>query len=161
MKNLTLKTRKMKKITLAIMMLWGTIAFAQTTTINLDNIYLKQDGNIKMVIFKFPDNDGAISLAKSDNKIVLFLNLLEGYQFGRSGNVEFNVTFIKGERYTEYTTYGEITEGLTMAVVKSNIKDDPAFLTSFLSSDYMNIEMNGDKYFFSLEESTRAYQFLK
>jgi hypothetical protein len=151
----------MKKMTLAIMMLWGTIAFAQTTTIIGDNIYLKQDGKFKNVIFKYPDNDGAISLAKSDNKIVLFLNLLEGYQFGKSGNVEFVITFKKGERYTDYITYGEVLEGLTMAVVKENIKDDPAFLTSFLSSDYMMIDMNGDNYFFSLQESTRAYQFLK
>jgi hypothetical protein len=151
----------MKKITFAIMMLLGSTAFAQTTTVIGDNVYLKQDGNFKSVIFKYSDNDGAISLAKSDNKIVLFLSLLEGYQFGSSGNVEFIVTFKKGDRITEYTTYGQVTEGLKIAVVKPNIKDDPAFLTSFLSSDYMMIDMNGDTYFFSLQESTRAYQFLK
>jgi len=151
----------MKKITFAIMMLLGSTAFAQSTTVIGDNIYLKQDGNFKSVIFKYSDNDGAISLAKSDNKIVLFLSLLEGYQFGGSGDAEFIITFKKGERLTEYTTYGEIREGLKMAVVKSNIKDDPAFLTSFLSSDYMMIDCGGDTYFFSLQESTRAYQFLK
>jgi hypothetical protein len=151
----------MKKITFAIMMLLGSTAFAQTTTVIGDNVYLKQDGNFKSVIFKYSDNDGAISLAKSDNKIVLFLSLLEGYQFGSSGSVEFIVTFKKGDRITEYTTYGQVTEGLKIAVVKPNIKDDPAFLTSFLSSDYMMIDMNGDTYFFSLQESTRAYQFLK
>ena len=151
----------MKKITFAIMMLLGSTAFAQTTTVIGDNVYLKQDGNFKSVIFKYSDNDGAISLAKSDNKIVLFLSLLEGYQFGSSGSVEFIVTFKKGDRITEYTTYGQVTEGLKIAVVKPNIKDDPAFLTSFLSSDYMMIDMSGDTYFFSLEESTRAYQFLK
>ena len=117
----------MKKITFAVMMLLGSTAFAQSTTVIGDNIYLKQEGNFKTVIFKYPDNDGAISLAKSDNKIVLFLSLLEGYQFGGSGNAEFIITFKKGERLTEYTTYGEIREGLKMAVVKSNIKDDPAF----------------------------------
>jgi hypothetical protein len=151
----------MKKITFAVMMLLGSTAFAQSTTVIGDNIYLKQEGNFKTVIFKYPDNDGAISLAKSDNKIVLFLSLLEGYQFGGSGDAEFIITFKKGERLTEYTTYGEIREGLKMAVVKSNIKDDPAFLTSFLSSDYMMIDCGGDTYFFSLTESTRAYQFLK
>ena len=151
----------MKKITFAVMMLLGSTAFAQSTTVIGDNIYLKQEGNFKTVIFKYPDNDGAISLAKSDNKIVLFLSLLEGYQFGGSGDAEFIITFKKGERLTEYTTYGEIREGLKMAVVKSNIKDDPAFLTSFLSSDYMMIDCGGDTYFFSLSESTRAYQFLK
>lgn len=151
----------MKKITFAVMMLLGSTAFAQSTTVIGDNIYLKQEGNFKTVIFKYPDNDGAISLAKSDNKIVLFLSLLEGYQFGGSGDAEFIITFKKGERLTEYTTYGEISEGLKMAVVKSNIKDDPAFLTSFLSSDYMMIDCGGDTYFFSLSESTRAYQFLK
>ena len=151
----------MKKITFAVMMLLGSTAFAQSTTVIGDNIYLKQEGNFKTVIFKYPDNDGAISLAKSDNKIVLFLSLLEGYQFGGSGDAEFIITFKKGEILTEYTTYGEIREGLKMAVVKSNIKDDPAFLTSFLSSDYMMIDCGGDTYFFSLTESTRAYQFLK
>lgn len=151
----------MKKITLAIMMLLGTTAFAQNTTIVGDNVYFQQDGSSKMVVFKYPDNDGAISLAKSDSKIVLFLSLLEGYQFGRSGEVDFVITFKKGERYTEYTTNGNISDNLKIAVVKSNIKDDPAFLTSFLSSDYMMIDMNGDTYFFSLQESTRAYQFLK
>jgi hypothetical protein len=45
--------------------------------------------------------------------------------------------------------------------LKSNIKDDAAFLTSFLASDYMMIDMSVDTYFFSLDESTRAYQFLK
>ena len=151
----------MKKIIFALTMLLSLTAFAQETTVIGDNIYLKQDGNIKTVIFKYPDNDGAVSLAKSDDKIVLFLSLLEGYQFGRSGDVDFVITFKKGDRLTEYTTYGRITEGLKLAIVKSNIKDDTAFLTSFLSSDYMMIDMNGDTYFFSLEESTRAYQFLK
>jgi hypothetical protein len=151
----------MKKIMFALTMLLSLTAFAQETTVIGDNIYLKQDGNIKTVIFKYSDNDGAVSLAKSDDKIVLFLSLLEGYQFGRSGDVDFVITFKKGDRLTEYTTYGRITEGLKLAIVKSNIKDDAAFLTSFLSSDYMMIDMNGDTYFFSLEESTRAYQFLK
>lgn len=151
----------MKKIIFALTLLLSLTTFAQSTTVIGDNIYLKQEGNFKTVIFKYPDNDGAISLAKSDNKIVLFLSLLEGYQFGGSGNAEFIITFKKGERLTEYTTYGEIREGLKMAVVKSNIKDDPAFLTSFLSSDYMMIDCGGDTYFFSLDESTRAYQFLK
>lgn len=151
----------MKKITFAIMMLLGTTAFAQNTTIMGENIYLKQDGKTKMVVFKYPDNDGAISLAKSDDKIVLFLSLLDGYQFGRSGEVDFVITFKKGERYTEYTTSGDISDNLKIAVVKSNIKDDASFLTNFLSSDYMMIDMNGDTYFFSLQESTRAYQFLK
>jgi hypothetical protein len=151
----------MKKIIFALTMLLSLTAFAQETTVIGDNIYLKQDGNIKTVIFKYSDNDGAVSLAKSDDKIVLFLSLLEGYQFGRSGDVDFVITFKKGDRLTEYTTYGRITEDLKLAIVKSNIKDDAAFLTSFLSSDYMMIDMNGDTYFFSLEESTRAYQFLK
>lgn len=151
----------MKKIIFALTMLLSLTTFAQETTIIGDNIYFKQDGNIKSVIFKYPDNDGAVSLIKSDDKIVLFLSLLEGYQFGKSGDVNFVITFKKGDRLTEYTTYGRITDGLKLAVVKNNIKDDAAFLTSFLSSDYMMIDMNGDNYFFSLEESTRAYQFLK
>jgi hypothetical protein len=151
----------MKKIIFAIMIFFGSTVFAQSTTVIGDNVYLKQDGNFKSVIFKYPDNDGAISLAKSDNKIVLFLSLLEGYQFGSSGDVDFIISFKKGERITEYITNGKVTDGLKIAIVKSNIKDDAAFLTSFLSSDYMMIDMNGDTYFFSLQESTRAYQFLK
>ena len=151
----------MKKIIFALTLLLSLTTFAQETTVIGDNIYLKQDGTFKTVIFKYPDNDGAISLAKLDNKIVLFLNLLEGYQFGNSGDVDFVITFKKGDRITEYTTHGRVTDGLKMAIVKSNIKDDAAFLTSFLASDYMMIDMNGDTYFFSLEESTRAYQFLK
>ena len=143
------------------MIFFGSTVFAQSTTVIGDNVYLKQDGNFKSVIFKYPDNDGAISLAKSDNKIVLFLSLLEGYQFGSSGDVDFIISFKKGERITEYITNGKVTDGLKIAIVKSNIKDDAAFLTSFLSSDYMMIDMNGDTYFFSLQESTRAYQFLK
>lgn len=151
----------MKNILIMIMLLVNAIAYSQSSTVIGDNIYLKQDGKTKTVIFKYPDNDGAMSLAKSDDRIILFLSLLEGYQFGNSGDVSFVITFKKGERLTEYTTYGRVTEGLKMAIVKTNIKDDAAFLTSFLSSDYMMIDMNGDNYFFSLEESTRAYQFLK
>jgi hypothetical protein len=151
----------MKKIIFALTLLLSLTTFAQETTVIGDNIYLKQDGSFRTVIFKYPDNDGAISLAKSDNKIVLFLSLLEGYQFGNSGDATFVITFKKGDRITEYTTYGRVTEGLKMAIVKNNIKDDAAFLTSFLSSDYMMIDMSGDTYFFSLDESTRAYQFLK
>jgi len=151
----------MKKIILMIMLFATAVSYSQSTTVIGDNVYLKQDNGFKTVIFKYSDNDGAISLAKSDNKIVLFLSLLDGYQFGSSGDVQFIVTFKKGERLTEYITYGEVTEGLKIAIVKSNIKDDAAFLTSFLSSDYMMIDMNGDTYFYSLDESTRAYQFLK
>lgn len=151
----------MKKIIFALTMLLSLTAFAQRTTVMGNNVYLQQEGTDRYVTFKYTDNDGNLLLVKKDDKIVMTLTLDEGYQFGKSGDVDFAITFKKGDRLTDYTINGKVTEGLKLAIVKSNIKDDAAFLTSFLSSDYMMIDMNGDTYFFSLEESTRAYQFLK
>jgi hypothetical protein len=151
----------MKKIIFALTLLLSLTTFAQRTTVMGSNIFLQQEGTDRYATFKYTDNDGNLLLVKREDKIVMTLTLDEGYQFGNSGDVDFVITFKKGDRLTEYTTYGKITEGLKLAIIKTNIKDDAAFLTSFLSSDYMLIDMNGDTYFYSLEESTKAYQFLK
>jgi predicted transport protein len=152
----------MKKLAFLIIILLSITAFSQDKTTEIgNNVYFEKEGNNKYVTFKYPDNNATITLAKVDNKIAMFLELEEDYTFTEAGVFETVVTFKKGNIIKTFTIDGHITSILKMVVLKVDIKDDPAFLNSFLSSEYIMIDMSGESYFFSLEESTKAYNFLK